>query len=50
MDVSEMNPYLPSGTLLGSVILLASGSTDGTGELELYTDCAVDSQSMNFFI
>lgn len=50
MDVSEMNPDLPSGTLLGSVILLASGSTDGTGELELYTDCAVDSQSMSFFI
>lgn len=43
MYVSGTNPYLPSGTLLGSVILHASGSTDGTGELGLYTDCAVDS-------
>lgn len=38
-----LHPYLPSGALLGSVILYTGGSTDGFGELGLHPDCAVDS-------
>lgn len=45
-----LHPYLPSGALPGSVILYTGGSTEGFGELELHTDCAVDSLRIWAFV